>query len=248
MIKINRVGDIKQKLIIIAMIFFVLALSISLYYLIINFFEFRNCNKANVELVDEVIVNKEHSSKIQIDWEKMNNINEDIIGWIKIDDTNINYPILKDNENLKYLKHSYDGLYNSNGSIFTIDNKPFNQDITTIYGHNMKNGIMFSELSKYMDKEFLNNHRSFEIYTKSQQYKATIFSVYSIGIKNEENNIRSLNFNDEIEYYKKISKYSIENIGEIKKIIKLSTCSYINNHTIPTDQRYFMVAKLEKVN
>ena len=64
----------------------------------------------------------------------------------------------------------------------------------------------------------------------------------------EENNIKLLDFENEIEYYKKTSKYSIDNIGEIKKIIKLSTCSYINNHTTPTDQRYYVIAKLEKVD
>jgi len=42
-----------------------------------------------------------------------------------------------------------------------------------------------------------------------------------------------------------MSKYPIENVGEIKKIIKLSTCSYLNKHTTPTDQRYYIIAKLE---
>ena len=54
--------------------------------------------------------------------------------------------------------------------------------------------------------------------------------------------------NERINYYKKASKYSVDNVGEIKKIVKLSTCSYLNNHTTPTEQRYYIVAKLEKVN
>lgn len=112
----------------------------------------------------------------------------------------------------------------------------------------MKSGIMFSELSKYMNEDFYKKHSNFHIYTKEQNYKATIFSCYSIGIYDEENNIKLLDFKEEIEYYKKTSKYSIENIGEIKKIIKLSTCSYLNNRTIPTDKRYYIVAKLEKVD
>ena len=112
----------------------------------------------------------------------------------------------------------------------------------------MKNGIMFSELSKYMEKEFFKEHCNFYIYTKNQNYKATIFSCYSIGINKEENNIKSLDSNEEIEYYKKSSVNSIENIGEIEKIVKLSTCSYLNSHTTPTDQRYYIIAKLEPVD
>lgn len=47
---------------------------------------------------------------------------------------------------------------------------------------------------------------------------------------------------------KNASKYFIDNIGEIKKIVKLSTCSYLNSHTTPTNQRYFLVASLEKID
>ena len=82
---------------------------------------------------------------------------------------------------------------------------------------------MFSELGKYMNKEFFDKHSSFEIYTKNQNYKATVFSCYSIGINKEENNIKLLDFEEQVEYYKKASKYSVDNVGEIKKIVKLST-------------------------
>lgn len=217
-----------------------------------DFLEYKSSRTFNDELIDDVFIEsnteKDKQEKETIDWNKLLEINEDIIGWIKIENTNINYPILQDNDNLKYLKHSYNGSYNSNGSIFTLNNEPFNDNITTIYGHNMKNGIMFSELSKYMNKIFLDEHSTITIYTKEENYKATIFSCYSIGVHQEENNIKLLDSENEIEYYKKASKYSIDNIGEIKKIIKLSTCSYLNNHTTPTDQRYYVIAKLEKVD
>lgn len=225
---------------------------ISSYYLIKDFLEYKSSNNSNNKLIENVFIEsnieKDSQEKKTIDWNKLLEINKDIIGWIKIENTNINYPILQDNDNLKYLKHSYNGSYNSNGSIFTLNNEPFNDNITTIYGHNMKNGIMFSELSKYMNKKFLDEHSTITIYTKEENYNATIFSCYSIGVHQEENNIKLLDFENEIEYYKKASKYSIDNIGKIKKIIKLSTCSYLNNHTTPTDQRYYIIAKLEKVD
>ena len=106
---------------------------------------------------------------------------------------------------------------------------------------------MFSSIGKYMNEQFFYEHSTFNIYTKNQNYIAKAFSIYSIGVNIEENNIKALNFDEEIEYYKNSSKYFINNIGEIKKIVKLSTCSYLNNLTTPTNQRYFLVAKLEKV-
>ena len=221
---------------------------ISSYLLIKDLLEYKESNDASIELIEDVIIKKDNINETKIDWEKLEDINTDIIGWIKIENTKINYPILKDNDNLKYLKHSFNGKYNINGSIFTLNDNPFQDNETIIYGHNMKSGIMFSELGKYMEKDFLKEHPDFEIYTRNQNYKATIFSCYSIGVNKEENNIKSLSYEEEIEYYKKASKYYIENINEIKKIVKLSTCSYLNNHTTPTDQRYYIVAMLEKID
>ena len=221
----------------------------SLYILIKDFFEFKKSNDTNVKLIEEVIIEENNEEISVVDWQKLENINKDIIGWIKIANTNIDYPILKDDDSLKYLNRSYDGKYNKNGSIFTLNNNPFQDNVTIIYGHNMKSGIMFSELSKYMKKDFLYKHKYFTIYTKDHTYQATIFSCYSIGIDEEEKNIKLLNFEEEVDYYKKASLYSAEeNIGEIKKIVKLSTCSYLNNHTTPTDQRYYIVAKLEIID
>lgn len=223
----------------------------SSYFLISNFLQYKVSNNSNLQLIEDVFTKnktEENTEKTIIDWDKLSNINTDIIGWIKINDTNIDYPILKDTDNLKYLKHSFGGKYNNNGSIFTLNNNPFQDYETVLYGHNMKSGIMFSELGKYMNKDFFDKHSSFEIYTKNQNYKATVFSCYSIGINKEENNIKLLDFEEQVEYYKKASKYSVDNVSEIKKIVKLSTCSYLNNHTTPTDQRYYIVAKLEKVN
>lgn len=228
---------------------FIVILIISSYLLIRDFYEFKESKEDNTKLIEKVIIEDNNEEKSAVDWEMLENINKDIIGWIKIENTNIDYPILKDDDSLKYLNHSFEGKYNKNGSIFTLNNNPFQDDVSVIYGHNMKSAIMFSELGKYMKKDFFDKHKYFTIYTKHNNYKATIFSCYSIGIDEEENNIKLLDFEEEIEYYKNVSKYSIEeNIGEIKKIVKLSTCSYLNNHTTPTDQRYYIVAKLEKID
>lgn len=241
--------QIKKFIVRLVIIICIPMLLIPIYILIKDLKDMKEINNSTLELIENVITEGNNSKESIIDWDKLKDINDDIIGWIRISDTNIDYPILKDDNNLKYLNHSYNGKYNKNGSIFTLNRNPFNDRITIIYGHNMKSNIMFSELDKYMNKDFFDKHKYFEIYTKECNYKATIFSCYSIGVNQEENNIKLLRFEDEIEYYKNKSKIkSEENIGEIKKIVKLSTCSYINNHTVPTDQRYYIIAKIEKLD
>lgn len=209
-----------------------------------DFQEKEESNKDTENLIKETIIVNEETEEKNIDWNRLNEINKDIIAWIEIPDTIINYPILKD-KNLYYLNHSYNKKYNSNGSIFTTNYKPFEEVETLLYGHNMKNGSMFSTLDKYMDEDYLYTHQKFKIYTPNENYEATIFSVYSIGVNTEADNIKELNFDEKINYYKKASEINIRVDKEITKIVKLSTCSYINARTSPTDQRYYIIAYLD---
>lgn len=235
----------KCKKILITLLIFIciVVFFICSYILVRDFQELNKSNESTENLIEESIEIIEEIQKRYIDWDYLKSVNEDIIAWIEIEGTNINYPILKDKK-LYYLKHSFDKTYNSNGSIFTTNYLPFEDRETIVYGHNMKNGAMFTDLSKYLNKEFLDSHLKFKIYTPNCDYEATVISVYSIGIETENNNIKLLDFDEKIQYYKKISKYTIDSNEEINKIVKLSTCSYINAKTTPTDQRYYIVANL----
>ena len=239
---------LKKLLIIITILACIVSLIIVGYIFIKDYLEC-NSNKEDIDdLVDEVFIENSSKEENKIDWNNLKSINEDIIGWIEIEGTDINYPILKDNDNLYYLKHNYLKKYNSNGSIFTLDINPFEDCETLLYGHNMKNGTMFSILGKYLDKDFLLSHQKIKIYTPNKNYEGVIFSAYSIGIGTEKNNISKLSFDKKVEYYKKSSQIKVDNVEITNKIVKLSTCSYINSRTRPTDQRYYIVATLNEID
>lgn len=236
-----------NKILIIILIFiFIVVFFICSYILLKDFQELNESNESTEDLIEESIEINEETQEKHIDWDYLKSVNEDIIAWIEIEGTNINYPILKAKD-VYYLKHSFDKKYNSNGSIFTTNLSPFKDEETVVYGHNMRNGSMFSNLGNYMDKDFLYSHIKFKIYTPNGDYEASIFSVYSIGIETECQNIKLLDFDEKIIYYKNVSKYKIENDENINKIVKLSTCSYINARTRPTDQRYYIIASLNSI-
>lgn len=239
----------KKVILIIFMVICIITLGIVGYILIKDNIE-NNSNKQDIEeLIDEVFIEDANETEDPvIDWNHLKSINEDIIGWIKIEDTEINYPILKDSGNLYYLKHNYLKNYNSNGSIFTLNNKPFEDEETIIYGHNMKNKTMFSILGSYLDDDFLYSHQNIKIYTPEKNYEGVIFSTYSIGVGTDKNNISNLNYEERISYYKESSKINVNNVDITDKIVKLSTCSYINSRTRPTEQRYYIVATLNEIN
>ena len=80
--------------------------------------------------------------------------NEDIIGWLEIPDTNINFPVLQTNDNAYYMTHTYKKEESKDGSIFL--DKDYNWDLPSsnllLYGHNNKNGNMFEGLVEYKDE------------------------------------------------------------------------------------------------
>ncbi len=140
--------------------------------LILEYFDSKEVIKSIEELRQETLVAN------RLEWKRLSEINEDIIGWIEINGTDINYPILKCN-NLYYLRHNYNKTYNLNGSIYTNGDLSFKEKETVLYGVSMKNDLMFSELDNYLEKDFLDSHNNFFIYTPENTYKATVIGCYS---------------------------------------------------------------------
>lgn len=92
--------------------------------------------------------------------------NSDCIGWLSIDGTNISYPVMHtQSDPQKYLRRNFYGEYSQSGVPFLDGRCDFQSTNLIIYGHNMKNGTMFSDLKKYVNREFLNTHRTVKIET-----------------------------------------------------------------------------------
>lgn len=125
--------------------------------------------------------------EITMDFDALAEINTDIIGWILIPGTNVNYPLLKGSDNDEYLRRAFNGVSSRMGSIF-MDYRcasDFNDRHTIIYGHNMRNSTMFSRLLRYRDQTFYENHRYFYIYTPDGYMKYEIFSAYELTLPSE---------------------------------------------------------------
>ena len=92
--------------------------------------------------------------------------NADCIGWLSIDGTNISYPVMHTSSDpQKYLRRNFYGRYSQSGVPFLDWRCNLQSTNLIIYGHNMKNGTMFSDLKRYVDREFLNAHRTVKFET-----------------------------------------------------------------------------------
>lgn len=166
--------------------------------------------------------------------------NEDIAGWLKIEDTVIDYPVVfTPDDPEEYLRKNFNGFYSISGTLFIDGNCEIlpESDNIIIYGHNMRNGTMFSTLMSYKDQKFWEEHpviyystlyeeRTYEIvaafYDRVYYSYEDVFKFYQfIDAENEED------YNEAIRYYKDNALYETGVTAEYgDKLITLVTCSY----------------------
>lgn len=171
---------------------------------------------------------------IDVDFEKLKSINDDVIGWIYVDALpDISYPIVQGKDNQTYLHQTYEKNYNFAGTIFVDyeNGRDFNDCNTLVYGHNMKNGSMFGHLKKFTEDESLyNNDKYFWILTPDKNYRYEIISAYTTGVNSDTYTLFKGPGEEFEEYLKKIRGYSDIKTDDtdltIKdKIVTLSTCT-----------------------
>lgn len=191
-----------------------------------------------IEIVEENIENQEER---KIDINKLYEENKDIVGWLKIDNTTINYPIMQNiNDPNYYLRRDFYKNYSSYGTPYMAKQCNLNSDNIVIYGHHMKNNKMFGELEKYKSKDFYNNHKIITFTTLEKEYSYEIFAVFKTTVytKNTFRYYENINFenkkmyNDFINICKDKSLYQTGiKIKDKEKLITLSTCEYSNKNS-----------------
>lgn len=118
---------------------------------------------------------------IPVDFDFLLGENEDIIGWIQVEGTDIDYPILYDTTyNLYYLNHNFKGTNTAYGSIFVMGENAndFTDFNTVVYGHNMLDGSMFAQLHQFRKKEFFDSHGQIILYTPDRKLTYQVFASY----------------------------------------------------------------------
>lgn len=121
----------------------------------------------------------------ELDLEALREVNGDVIGWVSIPDTALNYPILQGEDNEYYLERTWDLQKSSAGSIFMEQtNQPdFSDFHTLLYGHRMRDGSMFASLKHYNQKEHWSAHPYVYILTDGGVFRYEIFSAYEAPVK-----------------------------------------------------------------
>ena len=170
--------------------------------------------------------------KYFIDFDELKKINTDIKGWIKVEGTDVEMPVVQGNDNLYYLTHSLDKSSNSAGWAF-IDcrNKLDGTDKNLIiYGHNRRDRSIFGTLKNIIKPEWYDNenNRYIQFITEGKTYIYDVFSVYQIEVEDyyTQTNFERINF---LEFTNKLKSRSVKNFNvdltEDDEILTLSTCA-----------------------
>ena len=256
--KMNNKIKLKWKNIILILIFLILfiTLNISIY----NIIKWKlDSNKTNEEIntiqentnIEEVQDNKgteiiKQAKKIpkenpywdyikmnmiDVNFDNLKKINSDVVGWIKVNGTNINYPFVQSKDNKYYLTHSFSKSYNNAGWVFLdYRNNNINNRNTIIYAHGRTDKTMFGTLRKVLNNGWINNTNNYviKISTEKENSLWQIFSIYHIPTTND---YLQTEFKDEREYQrflnilKNRSNHNFNtSITSNDTILTLSTC------------------------
>lgn len=167
----------------------------------------------------------------QVDFVSLRMLNPDVVGWIYIEGTQINYPIVQADDNDYYLYRLISGEQNSSGSIF-LDARAselFQSRNHPIYGHNMKNGSMFADITDYVDQSFFEAHPVALLMTPNGNYKVRIFSCYITDAWDDSWQI-AFNGSEYGQWLNEIQRKSYLSTDvkptETDRILTFSTCTY----------------------
>ena len=171
---------------------------------------------------------------IEVDFDKLKSVNEDVVGWIYVDALpDISYPIVKGKDNQTYLHQTYEKNYNFAGTIFVDyeNSGDFSDCNTLVYGHNMKNGSMFGHLKKFReDDKLYKQNKYFWILTPERNYRYEIITAYTTGVNSDTYTLFKGPGEEFEKYLETIKGYSEIQTDDtdltIKdKIVTLSTCT-----------------------
>lgn len=235
----------KKKLFNVVMRIIELIFLILLVYSSINIFKWYNNNKENKQIINEiaesVTINEDtnEEKKYKINFEELKQKNSDTVAWLKVENTNIEFPIVQANNNSYYLTHNFDKKYNVAGWIFAdYKNKLDGTDRNiVIYGHNMRDNSMFGSLKDVITEEWYNNEENKYItfVTENNYQTYQVFSLYQIKTEDYyiKTEFKSNEFPEFIDTITKRSKKDFDiNVSKEDTILTLSTCANNNKYRV----------------
>ena len=168
---------------------------------------------------------------IRVDFDALRRENPDAVAWLYCPGTQIHYPVVQTSDNETYLHRLFDGTSNSAGTLFADcrNSGDFSDFLTYIYGHNMKNGTMFGDLTQYKDPEFYTAHPVMWLLTPEENFRIDLLA----GILADDQSrvydfcATASELAELLDWAEARSTFTPQaEISQVQRVVALSTCSY----------------------
>lgn len=167
-----------------------------------------------------------------MDFSSLQTRNPDIVAWISIDDTDIDYAVTQTDNNDFYLRHDMYREKNRNGSLFldSANSADFSDPNSIIYGHNMRSGAMFAGLNRFKDRSYFDAHKTGRLFTLDKTYSLDIFAVAVVPAVGDAYTKVFASASEWDTFLQKLKDDALFSRAEAlaweTRLITLSTCSY----------------------
>lgn len=247
--KYSKKVDKKKIIFLCVIVVFIIVFSVCAYFVVNTLMEYKANEKAYEDLSQIAVMTKpsippmldldeekepekpKEYAPITVDFETLREEGPDIIGWLYLPDSIINYPVVQSADNNYYLYKLPNGKPNSGGSIFMdySDEPTMTEYNTVFYGHNMKNGSMFAEMHKYREQEYYDQHKVIYYLTDEQDYAIDLIGAYVTPSTSE-----CYGEPDTVEDRIRMAQTAIDNsffdagieVQEDRKLVTFSTCTH----------------------
>ena len=202
-----------------------------------NQWQYAEQDRINEELATYADVSSSGSSAPQVDWAGLKAVNDEVVGWVQIPDTPVNFPVYQASDNEKYLHTSAEGEYAVGGQLFMdYENAaPGMVDAQTIvYGHHLRNGSMFKAVADMADQGVFDSISTVWYVTESGSYELEPLLVYQTT--GDDTNVRQFNFASVEEFRAYLTDLlgratasrsdAADVIASTSQVLSLCTCYY----------------------
>lgn len=181
--------------------------------------------------------------KEELSFDELKKINPEVFGWLTVEDTQIDYPLVQSSNNSKYVNTDIEGKFSLSGSIFLdCRNKNNFADMNNIiYGHHMQKDAMFGELEKFAQRDFFNNHKYGKIFYEDKWHKIVFFAFVEADAYDDIiYNPLLKNCDEYLDYIRECATH-FQDLSFLKEehFISLSTCT-----TASTNGRHILIGRI----
>jgi len=206
-----------------------------------NTYRYHKIDESNERVAEYVKLSDDDDTPPEVDWAALKAMNQDVVGWLQVPGTIVNYPVLHTDNNEYYLDHAPDRSNSIGGSVFMdFENTPpgMVDAQTIIYGHHMRNGSQFKQIADMDDQKLFDGIKTVWYVTENGVYNLEPLFLYYLNENDTE--VRQFTFDDSNalhDYLRSYLKVAVTKradadaaIDKLSHVLTLSTCNYYDGY------------------